>query len=149
MKAGKSPSHRRRLFENWLKGQFMHYLPSRPRLDVFLRTGRMTRGKGLIELNRVAKQGMDSARSTTTHYPTDWKSQIGHFNLLMTFTRAVILHRGPPPMTFTFVDKGDCLQWQCEKIPVTLELPAPSPLLFGQEKRSAGIELCLEVENRL
>lgn len=46
---------------------------------------------------------MDLAQSITTHYPKDWKSQIGHFNLLMTFTRAALPHEVTPKMTFTFV----------------------------------------------
>ena len=54
---------------------------------------------------------MDLAQSITTHYPKDWKSQIGHFNLLMTFTRAMLLHKVTPKMTFTFVDKEDCIEW--------------------------------------
>lgn len=67
--------------------------------------------EGLSEINRVVKQSMDLAQSITTHYPKDWKSQIGHFNLLMTFTRAVLPHEVTPKMTFTFVDKGDCIEW--------------------------------------
>lgn len=50
---------------------------------------------------------MDLAQSITTHYPKDWKSQIGHFNLLMTFTRAVLPHEVTLEMTFTFVDESE------------------------------------------
>ena len=56
--------------------------------------------KGLSEINRVVKQGMDLAQSITTHYPKDWKSQIGHFNLLMTFTHVVLPYEVTPEMTF-------------------------------------------------
>lgn len=60
-----------------------------------------------MKINRVLKQSMDLAQSITIHYPEDWKSQIGHFNLLVTFTHAALLHKVTPKMTFTFVDKGD------------------------------------------
>lgn len=65
--------------------------------------------EGLSEINRVVKQSMDLAQSITTHYPKDWKSQIGHFNLLMTFTHAVLPQKVTPKMTFTFADKEDCI----------------------------------------
>lgn len=46
--------------------------------------------QGLSEIKREVKQSMDLAQTKTTHYPKDWKSQIGHFNLLMTFTHTVL-----------------------------------------------------------
>lgn len=49
---------------------------------------------------------MDLAQTITTHYPQDWESQIGHFNLLMTFSHATLQHKVTPKMTFTCVHKG-------------------------------------------
>lgn len=66
--------------------------------------------KGLSEINRVVKQSMDLAQSITTHYPKDWKSQIGHFNLLMTFTHAVLLCEVTPKMTFYICGQGRLYQ---------------------------------------
>jgi len=66
---------------------------------------------GLGEINRVVKQSRDLAQSITTHYPKDWKSQIGHFNLLMTFTHVALPREVTPEMTFTFVENGDCIEW--------------------------------------
>lgn len=47
---------------------------------------------GSSEINRVVKESMDLAQGITTHYPQKWKSQIGHFNLPMTFTHAMLQH---------------------------------------------------------
>lgn len=49
---------------------------------------------------------MNLAQSITTHYPQEWKSQIGHFNLLMTVTHAMLQHKVTLKMTFTFMHKG-------------------------------------------
>lgn len=77
---------------------------------------------------------MDLAQSLTSQYSQDWKSQIGHFNLLMAFTNAMLQHKVTTKMTFTFVHKG---HYAVEWLTIShnrLQLHVPHYLIMKEKK---------------